>query len=458
MYRILYVNSGVPCCENFAEVMAGFGFVCKAVETDSKALRSIVQNKTSLVLFGIGRANIDAVQLIDFIKKEASHVPVVAVSDSHDIDFVVKILQCGAVDFIQAPSNGEEIAQLAHRLGKLLPDVNDGDVDKTPPKLPNVIGNSEYSQKVAAVVFKVAAKNVNVMISGETGTGKELIAKSIHSLGDKADKPFIPIDCGALPANLIESELFGHEQGAFTGASKIKMGLLELAHGGTVFLDEITEMDVYLQAKLLRVLQERHFRRVGGSKLIHVDVRIISATNMDPLQAVNEQKLRKDLYYRLDVVSIKLPPLRARKKDIPVLVDHFIKQSNHSSRVEVKGISRRAKDALMNYSWPGNIRELQNAIQQAVSLVEGDVIDLDDLPDWAAMHLKSPPKSKSNFDMSFQEARKHFMREFCAGYFKDYLEKHKGNMSKVARDAGLSRGTLYKLFKEFNIQNPYPGS
>ena len=243
-----------------------------------------------------------------------------------------------------------------------------------------LIGQSHVMQRVFKLIEKVADNDSTLLILGESGTGKEVVAKASHFLSARADKPFIPINCGAIPEALLESELFGHEKGSFTGANNVRQGRFELAHTGTIFLDEISEMPYPLQVKLLRVIQEREFERVGGSRSIKVDVRIIAATNVNLEEAVSAKRFRKDLYYRLNVIPIHLPPLRERREDIPLFIAHFIDQCNRKKQRAITGVSKEASDILEKYPWPGNIRELENIIERMVILADGDTITLDDLP------------------------------------------------------------------------------
>ncbi len=316
--------------------------------------------------------------------------------------------------------------------------------------LPDIIGRSQAMRDIADRIMKVAKNDVNVMISGESGTGKELIARSIHYHSTRKNAPFIPIDCVALPATLLESELFGFEKGAFTGAAQTKPGLFELADKGTLFLDEITELDSHLQAKLLRVLQERQFRRIGGKEFIHVDVRIISATNRNPETAVQEKWLRQDLYFRLNVVPIFIPPLRERKNDIEPLALHFIEKYTPFSHIDIHSISKDAMEKLKTHPWPGNIRELENTIQRMLSLTDHAVLEASDIPTEFKNQL--PAGNTGGFwQRPYKEAKAECIEEFTRTYLNRLLQKQNGNISKVAESSGLSRAMIYRLLQKFNI-------
>ncbi|MEE4310800.1 MAG: sigma 54-interacting transcriptional regulator [candidate division KSB1 bacterium] len=313
--------------------------------------------------------------------------------------------------------------------------------------LKDIVAESEEMKKIAERIHRVAKTDASVLIIGESGTGKELIARNLHFLSYRKKQPFVPIDCVALPPTLLESEIFGYEQGAFTGATKAKPGMIELSNRGTLFLDEITELDFNLQAKLLRLIQERKFRRVGGTKTKGVDIRIISATNRNPETAIKEKKLREDLYYRLNVVPIVIPPLRERKEDIPVLVYHFIEKYNPTCAIEIKGITKHAMNRLKKYDWPGNIRELQNTIHHAMSLSDDDTIDVSDLPE-AILGTETSEDLDYFKYQNFKEAKQRYLDQFTKKYFDTLLNKYKGNISKVARIAGVNRKTIYRLYNQ----------
>lgn len=318
-------------------------------------------------------------------------------------------------------------------------------------RLRNFVFQSKVMRDIEKDLLKLSKSNANVFIFGESGTGKELVARSLHQNSKRVHEPFIPLDCVSLPASLLESEIFGFEKGSFTGAIRSKPGVFELANKGTLFLDEITELDLFLQAKLLRVLQERQIRRIGGKDLVDVDVRIISATNRSPEEAVLDRKLREDLYYRLNVVPINIPPLRERKEDIPLLVYHFINKYLPFASSEVKGISGKAMRCLQDYHWPGNVRELENVIHRALSLTENGMLELEDLPENLTDKGKDPLE-EINIDITYKEAKAIILKKFSRRYFTELLTKYDGNLSRVAQGAGISRVNLYRLIDEYQIQ------
>ncbi|RMD93710.1 MAG: sigma-54-dependent Fis family transcriptional regulator, partial [Calditrichaeota bacterium] len=313
-----------------------------------------------------------------------------------------------------------------------------------------IVGTNAKMRAIFQRIQKVAATDANVLITGESGTGKELVARAIHQSSKRANAAFVPVDCVALPGNLLESELFGYEKGAFTGAVHPKKGLFEAAHQGTFFLDEIAELPPELQAKLLRVLQERQFRHLGGKELINVDIRVIAATNRDPLRAVKDGILREDLYYRLNVVPIHLPPLRERREDIPILIHHFLDKFCHQNGRKSMTISEEAEACLIQYHWPGNVRELQNVVERMVSLAGGSSIGMQDIPDYI--------REQNNYDgigdlasYSLREAREKWLEKFEKKYLMDLLQTCQGNISQVARKAGVNRMTIYRMMKKYQI-------
>jgi DNA-binding NtrC family response regulator len=315
----------------------------------------------------------------------------------------------------------------------------------------NIVGVNPVMRAVFEKVMKVAPSDANILIHGESGTGKELIARSIHAHSRRAKGPFVAVDCVALPSTLMESELFGYQRGAFTGALHNKIGLFEMAHEGTFFLDEICELHPDLQAKLLRVLQERQFRQLGGKKLVDVDIRVISATNRDPRAAVKEGSLRHDLYYRLNVIPIYLVPLRERREDIPPLANFFLRKFCAQNSRPLMRLSSAAIDLLLQYDWPGNVRELQNIMERMVSLGNSDVIQPGDLPDFIHEKNAGPESSVDLTNITLREARQRWTEKFERKYLTDLLAKYNGNISQVARFAGVNRMTIYRLLKQYDI-------
>lgn len=333
-------------------------------------------------------------------------------------------------------------------------------IDKKSVGLGLLIGNSSKMHEIYKTIIKISNSDANVLIYGESGTGKELIARTIHAYSKRKNQAFIPVDCVALPVTLLESELFGYEKGAFTGATNVKRGLIEYANKGTFFLDEITELNVELQSKLLRVLQERQFRRLGGKSLINVDIRIISATNRNPQEAVARKVLREDLFYRLNVIPIYVPPLRERPDDIPLLVNHFIKEFTKTSEFKQIEITDEALQILIKYPWPGNVRQLKNLIERIVALAKGEIIRVEDLPEEIIQQASNFEKTSPQNGFShlpYDQAKKQSLLEFERNYFIKLFDKHNGNITKVAKAAKVSRKTIYQILKKHGLDENIVG-
>ena len=325
-----------------------------------------------------------------------------------------------------------------------------------------LVGADQKMREIYAILERIAPTDATVVVEGETGTGKELVARAIHQASRRRAGPFMVFDCGAVPPHLIESELFGHEKGAFTGAVSSRKGVFELAHGGTVFLDELGELSLDLQPKLLRVLEQREVRRVGGGRPIRVDVRVVAATNRDLRAEVEAGRFRQDLYYRLSVVRIKLPPLRERKGDIPRLVEHFLQHGQFNrgrdGRMRIRAVSREAMDLLLAYDWPGNVRELHNVVERAASLAGGQVLEVSDLPEHllgaGGTRITSPPqpgRPAVPLDAPFKDAKEQWVALFERQYLQALLSEHDGNISRAARAAGIDRKHLRSLLQKHGL-------
>jgi DNA-binding NtrC family response regulator len=331
-------------------------------------------------------------------------------------------------------------------------------------RLGSMVGRHVKMRELYAVLEKIAPTSTTVVIEGETGTGKEVVAQTIHQLSPRTSGPIMVFDCGAVPDNLIESELFGHEKGSFTGAIMTRQGLFEMAHGGTLFLDELGELPLDLQPKLLRALEQREIRRVGGSKPIKVDVRIIAATNRNLEDEVRAGRFRQDLFYRLSVVRVFLPPLRERAEDIPLLIKHFLADAPYNKKPDgdhkVTGVARAAMDLLAAYRWPGNVRELVNTVERAVSFAEGELIEPRDLPETVRGEEVAPRRTTGlvptaatpDADATFKDAKERWVSSFERDYILALLKKNKGNISHAAREADIDRKYFRKLMRKYNIE------
>jgi DNA-binding NtrC family response regulator len=406
-----------------------------------QAIERVQASPVDLVLLDVRLPGMDGIEVLERVKAIDDHVEVVLVTAVQTVRAAVAAMKLGAFDYVTKPFDEDEILPLIRRA--LERRALDREVVYLRSELARerdfdqLVGQHPLMQQLYQMISAVARNPLTVLIVGESGTGKELVARAIHRNGPRRDEPFVPVNVAAISETLIESELFGHEKGAFTGAVSRKLGKFELAHRGTLFLDEIATLRVDLQAKILRVLQEREIERVGGTRRIPVDVRVIAATNADLRKAIQGGVLREDLYYRLNVVQITAPPLRERREDIPLLVEHFVRRSNHLLHKGVAGVSVAALDVLRAYGWPGNVRELQNVVERAVALADGPVIEVKDvpldlmLPD--VRHLVDDPAS-----LPLREARERFDRQVILRV----LERVRWNQSEAARLLGLHRNSL----------------
>jgi two-component system response regulator HydG len=356
------------------------------VADDGQAALEIVrQQPIDLILTDLKMPQMDGLQLLKAAKMLAPEIEVILITAYGEVGTAVEAMRNGAFHFITKPPNRSQIlltvARALEKRALVLENQAYRDQLAAAHHGERIIGNSAVMQKLIAEVEKIAPSDSTVLILGQTGTGKEVIADAIHAASPRCDKPMVKINCAAIPENLLESDLFGHERGAFTGAKEHKLGRFELANGGTLFLDEIGDMSMPLQSKLLRVIQQGEFERVGSTETIRVDVRLIAATNKDLAAAVAADEFREDLFYRLKVMTLQLPPLRERLEDVPALANHFITKYSEKSRKPIRGIAREAVDALKRYDWPGNVRELENVIERAVVLTETGVIELGNLPE-----------------------------------------------------------------------------
>jgi len=411
------------------------------------ALRIMKTEEIDLVITDLRMPNMDGDTLMKTILKEYFNIPVIILTGHGTVETAVQAMRDGAYDFLTKPINLEKLSLIVTRAISqrqlIIENRNLQSKIETFGK-GKIIGKSEKMSKIYEIVEQVAPTKASVLILGENGVGKELITNMIYQLSKRRDKPFIKVHCAALSESLLESELFGHEKGAFTGAIKTKKGRFELADGGTIFLDEIGEISPQLQVKLLRVLQERCFERVGGEETIQVDLRIITATNRDLKAEIETGKFREDLYYRLNVVQINVPPLRERKDDIPLLISSFLSDFVRENNKIIKEISSKAKVALYNYNWPGNVRELRNVLESAVVLSKNQIIDVDDLPPYIVQEGEENNILRVNMPTTMQEIEKLAIIST--------LKLTNGKKSKAAELLHLNRKTLHNKIAEYEIK------
>jgi len=415
-----------------------------------EALRQVREEQPDLVLLDIQMPGISGIEALEKIKEHDEDIVVIMVTAHGGLETAVNAMRLGAYDYVSKPFNLDELAII---IRKALENTDlkievarlRSEKKATPP---NIIGESRQIKQLMEVLDKVArSEAATVLVQGESGTGKELVAKWLHYSSQRADKPFIAINCAAVPATLLESELFGHEKGAFTDAKNTKKGLFELADGGTVFLDEIGDMEMGMQAKLLRFLEDRSFRRIGGSRVFSVDVRIISATNKDLHKAIEEKTFRNDLYYRLQVIPIQLTPLRERREDIIPLANHFIEVYNKDFNKKVQGITGMAERILADYGWPGNVRELKNVIERAIILGSEDTLMLEHLP--LEIVAKSSPQNGPPLAAFRLPADGIDIEEVEKELIRQALDCTEWNQSKAAKKLNLGIDAFRYRMKKF---------
>ncbi|MCH7771996.1 MAG: sigma-54-dependent Fis family transcriptional regulator [Bacteroidetes bacterium] len=425
------------------------------VFANSEAMLKNMSAKPDIILLDIMLPGLDGIETLQRIKQIDENLPVIMLSAQGSIEVAVDSLRDGAYDYFPKPIDQQRLelavknAIKSHDLTREIQRLKE--TVQREYSFENIITADRKMQDVFKLVTKVMNNTITVLIYGESGTGKELIARAIHYNGDRKDKPFVIVNCASIPRELLESELFGHERGSFTGAHQQKKGKFEIANGGTIFLDEVGELEMLLQAKLLRVIQEKEFERVGGTELIKTDVRIISATNRDLKIAVEEKAFREDLYYRLNSFPIYVPPLRQRKGDVLVLAEYFINEFNKKLGKEIKGFTKRALKLIYEYDWPGNIREMENTIERCLIITENDVVDVEDLPshlrtaeNMASVDYAGPLFSNETI-VPFEKLKEEAIRHA--------LKVTKGNIVEAAKRLHLGRATIYRLMEKYSIEN-----
>ncbi|MEC7522321.1 MAG: sigma-54 dependent transcriptional regulator [Myxococcota bacterium] len=439
------------------------GYDVIAVEDGQQALDALEEHHVDVIISDLRMPKVDGMTLLKQAVADFPDVPVIIITAHGTVDTAVEALKLGAFDYITKPFEQSELRNVVGKAAKTR-ELTQREVAPEPsePGRYRLIGQSPPMVEVYNVIEKVADTPSTVLLTGESGTGKELIARALHENSSRKDRPFIRVNCAAIPRDLIESELFGYEKGAFTGAVTSKPGRFELAHGGTLFLDEIGEIPVNMQVKLLRAIQEQEFERVGGIKTIEVDVRLVAATNRDLAQEIKQGRFREDLYYRLNVVQVRLPPLRERTSDIPLLIEHFVKRFREKLKKDVVGATDGAMQRLLAHPWPGNIRELENVIERCILFSEGDRIDVGDLPPEVRVDAPSsaasapPPKAAEPASDQPTPGLKEAVREAASKVERELivraLSQTGGNVTHTARLLKISRKSLQTKMKELGLR------
>ena len=450
--RILVVDDEAIVRKSFARALADDGFEVEMAADGEAAAGLLDAQPFDLVITDLRMPQMDGLELLRHVKERYPATEVVILTGFGTIQNAVDMMREGAYNYITKPLNKHELLRMAREIAEKL--ELRGRVEQLQSQLEdryglhNLVGRSHAMQAVYELIERVRDVECNVVITGESGTGKELVARAIHFTGPRADTPFVAVNCGALPETIVESELFGHERGAFTGAVAPRPGYFETASGGTIFLDEFAELSPGAQVKLLRVIQQREITRVGATAPIHIDVRILAATNRDPEACVHAGSLREDLYYRLNVVTIQVPPLRERTEDIPLLARHFLAKHRPRYSRAPKRLTQAALDALVAHPWPGNVRELENIIERAVTLTAEPVIDAGDLP---ALQPLAAPAAPPEDGIPLPEAKRRITDRYERQAIACALRETAGNVTQAAKALGIARSALQRLLKRHGL-------
>ena len=432
-YQILIVDDEKELCVSLSEILTEEGYRTLFTSDPLETPAILARSRVDLIILDIRMPGIGGIDLLKLLRRTNPNIKVIILTGHRSIENAVLSMKYGAANFYEKPPN----------LRKLLNEIRELSEAAGPELPPNrrVVTNDPRMQKILQSAEKAAATTAPVLITGESGTGKELIAGLVHEAGPRSAKPFIKVNCAAIPETLLESELFGHEKGAFTNALSQKKGKFELANEGTIFLDEIGDMSANTQAKILRVLQEQEFERVGGTETIRSDIRVIAATNKDLRLLIQKDAFREDLYYRLCVITLHVPPLRERRGDVELLIDHFLKVFSAQYAKEIRGLDDETRELLHAHTWPGNVRELKNCIERATIFCEGDQVTLEDLPS-QYMELEGTHLGQK-LQTTFEQLNRTMILEA--------LEKSKGKKSKAADMLNINRRTLYNRMRKLGL-------
>jgi DNA-binding NtrC family response regulator len=451
-HRILIIDDEAAIRESLETLLSLEGYAIETAPDGEAGLDRIERYSYDLVLLDLALPGKNGIEILGLIRQRHATLPVIMITAYGTVDNVVDAIRAGAQNFVQKPWDNEKLlADIRSAVARYHAEEENIQLRRALKQrysFSSIIGKSEPMLRIFDLVAQVAPSRSTILIQGESGTGKELIAKALHTNSPRKDKPFVPINTGAMPTDLLESTLFGHVKGAFTSAIAIKKGLFEVANGGTLFLDEIGTMGMDTQAKILRVLQDRRFMQLGGVHEIQVDVRIIAATNVDLRQAVREGKFREDLYYRLNVITVELPPLRSRREDIPPLATHFLRRYSEENNLPLRTLAPEALRALVDYDWPGNVRELENVIERGVVLSSAPVIGADLLPGHLTGRSYSSSLLEHNPDASLFDIIEDIERRIII----EKLERSNWNQTEAAEQFRIPLSTLNQKIKRLNIE------
>ena len=459
---ILVVDDEEAIVSSLSSILQDEGYEVSVAKSGGEALKTYMSDPPDLMLLDIWMPDMDGLETLRRVREVVPTAQVMVMSGHGSIETAVKAIKLGAYDYIEKPLSLENVTlRVKHALEQYRLEEENRSLRTKVQRKFELVGQSPAMQQLRQLIDTAGPTNSRVLVGGENGTGKELVARAIHVQSPRADRPFVAVNCAAIPETLIESELFGHEKGSFSGATSMKRGQFEQADGGTLFLDEIGDMSLNTQAKVLRALQEQQFTRVGGTKLLKVDVRVLAASNKDLLKEIEKGTFREDLYYRLNVVPIVVPPLRERREDIPLLIRHFMKVHAEEQGLRIKEVTPEAMTVFQQYEWPGNIRELRNLIERLMIMVPGNVIDgaqattsLQVKPPGAVsavLSMPSQPAANPLFTQPFEslrDARNAFEKEYIARK----LREHHWNISRTAEDLKIERSHLHRKIKLLDVE------
>lgn len=453
--RVLIIDDDEIIRKSCEKVLSPEGYIVVSAQSGREGLKLLSNKPFDLVLTDLRMPDMNGIDVLKKVKETGPDIEVIIITGYGTIKSAIEAIRYGAYDYVEKPFSPEELLNVVRRSlerrNLILENTRLKQEVQSLYRVENIVGNSKAIQRVFNLIATVASTESTVLITGESGTGKELVARAIHYNSPRREGPFIVVDCGTIPDNLMEAELFGYTKGAFTGATETQKGLIETAKRGSLFFDEIGNLNLHLQAKLLRLIQEREFRMVGGRELIKADIRIIAATNKDLLSLVKEGSFREDLFYRLNVFPIYMPPLRERKEDIPALTDHFLKKYNKESGKNVTSISAEAMKKLFLYDWPGNIRELENVIQRALILSRGDTLRSEDIIISGIEDIKIPKNLRE-----LKETKKRLKARSIEGiersFILDALSRNNWNISRAAEEVGMQRTNFHSLMRKYGIR------
>ncbi|MBI4840870.1 MAG: sigma-54-dependent Fis family transcriptional regulator [candidate division NC10 bacterium] len=453
--EILVVDDEKNIRGSLEGILKDEGYRVRGIATGEELLKQVGQAVPDLVILDVWLPGMDGLQTLEEVKRLHPELPVIMISGHSTVEAAVKATKLGAYDFIEKPLSLEKtVLAVRNALDRQRLELENRALRQTLEQRYEIVGESPTIQALRAQIQSAAPSHGRVLIRGESGTGKELIARAIHRQSLRRDKPFVEVNCAAIPDELIESELFGHEKGAFTGATTKRRGKFELADGGTIFLDEVGDMSLKTQAKVLRVLQEQTFERVGGTETLSVDVRVIAASNKALEEEIQKGTFREDLFYRLNVIPFEVPPLRERREDLPLLAAHFLRLFSEEYGKREKSLSPGAMDLLLQHPWPGNVRELRNVMERMVIMVPGDTIQDSDLAPSLrtrpAAAAEAPADQVMEWDGSLREARERFERQ----YILRRLGEANWNITRTAERLGIERSNLHRKMKAYEIELP----